>query len=223
VNRHVVVLGVGNILWADEGFGVRCVEALAARHAFGAGVELVDGGTQGLALLPILQRATHLLLLDAVDCGRLPGTLIVARDAEVPRCMSRDHMSLHQAGMNDVLACLAMLGHEPTALTLIGLQPVELDDYGGSLTPQARAQVPAALELALAELEAWGVSPAAASRGSSAGGVSLDGPLALERYERDRPSIDAACRAGDERFLRIRAGLEDGAARVAEVGASLIA
>jgi hydrogenase maturation protease len=212
VTRHVVVLGVGNILWADEGFGVRCVEALARRYSFGQGVELVDGGTQGLALLPILQRASHVLLLDAVDCGRAPGTLIVARDGEVPRCIGRDHMSLHQAGMNDVLGCLAMLGHAPTALTLIGLQPVELEDYGGSLTPQARAQVPPAVELALAELAAWGVLPAEAPPGAGGGGVSLEGPLALERYEHGRPSIDAACRVGDERFLRIRAGVENGTA-----------
>lgn len=210
MNRHVVVLGVGNILWADEGFGVRCVEALAQRHAFGADVELVDGGTQGLALLPILQRATHILLLDAVDCGRKPGTLIVARDGEVPRCMSRDHMSLHQAGMNDVLACLAMLGHVTEAITLVGLQPVELEDYGGSLTAQARAQVPVALELAIAELARWGIAPVAAAS-DAGGGVSLDGPLTLERYERGRPTADSACRSGDERFLRIRAGLEGGA------------
>jgi hydrogenase maturation protease len=222
VTRHVVVLGVGNILWADEGFGVRCVEALARRYSFGKGVELVDGGTQGLALLPILQRATHVLLLDAVDCGRLPGTLIVARDGEVPRCIGRDQMSLHQAGMNDVLGCLAMLGHVPTALTLIGLQPVELEDYGGSLTPQARAQVPPALELALAELAAWGVRPAEAAPGAG-GGVSLEGPLTLERYEQGRPAIEVACRIGDERFLRIRAGLESGTAPGATARGSRVA
>ena len=74
---------------------------------------------------------------------------VVARDAEVPRFMTRDKMSLHQAGMNDVLGMLDMLGHRPRSFTLVGVQPVELADYGGSLTPRVRELVPQALELGL--------------------------------------------------------------------------
>src|SRR5512135_571517 len=113
--RRVKVLGVGNLLWADEGFGVRCVEALGAAWEFPADVELLDGGTLGLALIPLLQDATHVLLFDAVDYGGAPGTLVVARNDDIPRYMTRDKMSLHQAGMNDVLAMLHMLGHRPEA------------------------------------------------------------------------------------------------------------
>ena len=198
--RRVKVLGVGNLLWADEGFGIRCVEALDQAWEFPAEVELLDGGTLGLALIPLLQDATHVLLFDAVDCGREPGTLVVARDDDVPRYMNRDKMSLHQAGMNDVLASLEMLGHKPQAFTLVGVQPVELADYGGSLTPGVRALVPQALELGLAELAAWGVAVARAA-GADSGAVVLDA-LALGRYEDGRPSEEAAYRKGDERFLR---------------------
>jgi len=197
--RRVKVLGVGNLLWADEGFGIRCVEALDQAWEFPPEVELLDGGTLGLALIPLLQDATHVLLFDAVDCGREPGTLVIARDDDVPRYMNRDKMSLHQAGMNDVLASLEMLGHKPRAFTLVGAQPVELADYGGSLTPAVRALVPQALEHGLAELAAWGV--AGHPRGGAESGAVVFDALALGRYESGRPSEEVAYRKGDERFL----------------------
>jgi hydrogenase maturation protease len=196
--RRIKVLGVGNLLWADEGFGVRCVEALGAGRAFPEDVELLDGGTLGLALIPLLQDATHLLIFDAVDFGGDPGSLIVARDDELPRFMTRDKMSLHQAGMNDVLAMLAMLGHRPEALTLVGVQPVQLDDYGGSLTPTVQSRVPEAVDLALAELAAWGAEPRAGERPS--GAVVIDA-VGQARYESGRPPEELACRHGDARFL----------------------
>jgi hydrogenase maturation protease len=206
---RIKVLGVGNLLWADEGFGVRCVEALGQDWEFPAEVELLDGGTLGLALIPLLQDATHVLLFDAVDCGREPGTLVVARDAEVPRFMTRDKMSLHQAGMNDVLASLEMLGHRPESFTLVGVQPVELADYGGSLTPRVRELVPQALEMGLAELAAWGFE--GRRRDARAAGAVVADALGLGRYEAGRPSEAAAWRKGDERFLKMRhaAGHDD--------------
>ncbi len=197
---RIRVLGVGNLLWADEGFGVRCVEALAAAWDFPPEVELLDGGTLGLGLIPLLQDATHVLLFDAVDHGGAPGTLIVARGAEVPHCMSRGKMSLHQVGMNDVFAALEMLGHRPQALCLVGIQPVELADYGGSLTPPVREQLPRALEIGLAELASWGV--AIAPKTAAPGGQVMADALDLGRYETGRPSEEVAWRRGDERFLR---------------------
>jgi hydrogenase maturation protease len=206
---RVKVLGVGNLLWADEGFGVRCVEALGEAWDFPPEVELLDGGTLGLALIPLLQGATHILLFDAVDCGREPGTLIVARDEEVPRFMTRDKMSLHQAGMNDVLASLEMLGHRPQSFTLVGVQPVELADYGGSLTAPVRAQLAPALEIGLAELGGWGV--VARPRAGAQGAGVVSDAIAQGRYETGRPTEEVAWRRGDERFLAQRAaGRGDG-------------
>ncbi len=197
--RRIRVLGVGNLLWADEGFGVRCIEALAEAWEFPPDVELLDGGTMGLALIPLLQEATHVLLFDTVDFGGEPASLIVARDEELPRVMSRGKMSLHQVGMNDVLASLEMLGHRPEAFSLVGVQPVELADYGGSLTPAVRDQLPRALEIGLAELAAWGVVPKAKTRPGNDALVS--DALGLGRYESERPTEDVAWRRGDARFV----------------------
>ena len=143
--RRIVVLGVGNLLWADEGFGVRCVEALGAGWDLPGDVEVLDGGTLGLALVPLLLDATHVLLFDAVAHRGEPGALVVARDDEIPALMGGNKMSLHQVGMNDILASLDLLGHKPAHFTVVGIKPVQLADYGGSLTDEVRAQVPAAL------------------------------------------------------------------------------
>jgi hydrogenase maturation protease len=201
--RRIVVLGVGNLLWADEGFGVRCVEALGDGWDFSPAIEILDGGTLGLALVPLLLDATHVLLFDAVDHHGAPGSLFVARDGEIPRFMSGRKMSLHQAGMNDILASLELLGHQPERFTVVGIQPVELADYGGSLTGAVQQQLPVALGLGIEELARWGVE--ARRRTSGASRETVIAALARERYEAGRPSEDVACRVGDERFLAMRA------------------
>ncbi|HVN42613.1 MAG TPA: HyaD/HybD family hydrogenase maturation endopeptidase [Steroidobacteraceae bacterium] len=200
--ERVVVLGVGNLLWADEGFGVRCVELLGQGWEFPPQVELMDGGTMGLALIPMLLDASHILVFDAVEFRGEPGTLMVARDEDVPRFMSQGAMSLHQVTMNDVLASLEMLGHRPAAFTVVGVKPVQLADYGGSLTPQVRAQIPEALRRGLEELARWGVP---GRERSDAGRSVVPEAIGLTPYEAGRPSEEAALRIGDERFLALRA------------------
>jgi hydrogenase maturation protease len=201
--RRIVVLGVGNLLWADEGFGVRCAEALGAGWDLPQDVEVLDGGTLGLALVPLLLDATHVLLFDAVAHRGEPATLVVARDDEIPALMGGNKMSLHQVGMNDILASLELLGHKPAHFTVVGIKPVQLADYGGSLTDEVRARVPAALELGIEELRRWGVE--VRERSSASDRDVVIGAVAQDRYESGRPSAEVACRVGDERFLAIRA------------------
>jgi hydrogenase maturation protease len=209
---HVLVLGVGNLLWADEGFGVRCVEAFAARYAETDTLTILDGGTQGLALVPHVARATHMILFDAADFHQQPGSLIIARDADVPGCIGADKMSLHQAGVMDILACVELLGKAPRHITLVGVQPVELDDYGGSLTAPVRAQIEPALAVAVTELAAWNVPLVT----RSAVAACPQNPIGMENYETGRPLADEACRIGDGRVLsraRSRAETDAGAAQ----------
>jgi len=204
--RRIVVLGVGNLLWADEGFGVRCVEALGAGWELPPDVEVMDGGTLGLALVPELLDASHVLLFDAVAHRGEPGSLIVARDDEIPALMGGNKMSLHQVGMNDILASLELLGHKPECFTVVGIKPVQLADYGGSLTDAVKAQVPVALRLGIEELRRWGVEVRERSGGPAPDVVI--GAIRQEVYESGRPSAEVACRVGDERFLAIRAANE---------------
>lgn len=199
-SKRILVLGIGNILWADEGFGVRCVEALNAGWEFPPQVELMDGGTQGLYLLPYVQEADCLLVFDAVDYGDTPGTLREVVGDLVPRFMGAKKMSLHQTGFQEVLAAAEMTEKLPGELVLIGVQPEELEDYGGSLRDVVKAQMPAALDIAFAWLERWGASPK--KRQGEAVGIN-NSALAIELYEAERPPADQAYRMGDARFLNL--------------------
>jgi hydrogenase maturation protease len=195
---HVVVLGIGNLLWADEGFGVRCVEALHQRQAFPSSVQLVDGGTQGLYLLEFVCSASHVLVLDCIDFGLEPGTLRTFRDGEVP-VWSDTKMSLHQATFQELLSLARLRDRFPQRITLIGVQPAVMDDLGGSLSHCVRARMDEAVALALAELADWGVP--GTPRGASADDALSPRALALPMYEAERPSATEACRFGDARFL----------------------
>ncbi|TPQ51023.1 HyaD/HybD family hydrogenase maturation endopeptidase, partial [Prosthecomicrobium hirschii] len=107
---RVLVLGIGNILWADEGFGVRTVEAFHRRFETGAEVTILDGGTQGLYLVDHVASHDLLLVFDAIDYGLEPGTVHLVRDAEVPRFTGNKKMSLHQTGFQEVLSAADLLG-----------------------------------------------------------------------------------------------------------------
>ncbi len=154
---ETLILGIGNLLWADEGFGVRCVEALDARYRFGDDTRLMDGGTQGMFLLPWVSHATRLLIFDAIDFGLSPGELRVIRDDDVPRYMGAKKISMHQTGFQEVLAAARLMGDRPQRLALVGVQPERLDDCGGDLRESVRRRIPDALAAACDLLREWGV------------------------------------------------------------------
>jgi hydrogenase maturation protease len=196
-----LVLGIGNLLWADEGFGIRALETLHAGWRFAAGTRLLDGGTQGLYLLPFVEACRRLLILDAVDYGLPAGTLKIVQGAEVPAFMGAKKMSLHQTGFQEVLAVATLRGWQPERIVLIGMQPAILEDYGGSLSDTVKASLPAAIDAALARLAEWGAAPT--RRGMLPGPeerITLES-LALNAYEAGRPDAEAAYRLGDARFM----------------------
>jgi hydrogenase maturation protease len=196
---EVLVLGIGNLLWADEGFGVRAVEALHAAYEFPAGVTLQDGGTLGLLLYEPVARAKRVLVFDVIDFGLPPGTLRVLRDDEVP-AWGRTKLSPHQTSFNDVLALAQMNGRAPDAIVAIGVQPVELNDFGGSLRRQVRERLAEAVQLAAEQLAAWGYPGTPRAADMPAEPLNAN-PLALDAYESGRPSIADARRDGDPRLL----------------------
>ncbi|MDV6330616.1 HyaD/HybD family hydrogenase maturation endopeptidase [Asticcacaulis sp. 201] len=199
----ILVMGIGNVLWADEGFGVRAVETFNALYDCPETVSVVDGGTQGLYLLPHVEACDALILFDAIDYGLPSGTLKVICDDEVPAFMGAKKMSLHQTGFQEVLATAELLGWKPRRRVLIGVQPAEIDDYGGSLRPIVDSAIEPAIAVAVEELKALGAT--VTRRRAS---VEALGPDALDRalYETERPSAAEACRIGDPRFLDIQAG-----------------
>lgn len=197
----ILLLGIGNVLWGDEGFGVRTVEHLHRHFQFPENVQLLDGGTQGLYLLPHVEEAEVMIVFDAVEFRMPPGTLVHIRDGDVPRFMGAKKMSLHQTGFQEVLALAELTGKLPKDLHLIGVQPEDMEDYGGSLRPIVRRQIEPAIETALNCLASLGVrhvrreQPLAMDAGLT--GAELD----ITAYESGRPDAQSACRLGDARFL----------------------
>ncbi|OOZ35991.1 HyaD/HybD family hydrogenase maturation endopeptidase [Solemya velesiana gill symbiont] len=198
---RVLILGIGNLLWADEGFGVRVVETLHRHYLFPENVTLLDGGTQGVYLVQNIREADILVVFDAVDYGLPGGTLKRVEGDEVPKFLGAKKVSLHQTGFQEVLAMAEMLGDYPEHLLLIGVQPVQLEDYGGSLRDEVKAQIQPSIDMALEYLSIFGVEASLREQPLQAD-TSQAGAIAdMETYETGRPSENEARRDGDGRVL----------------------
>ncbi|MBF6057672.1 MULTISPECIES: HyaD/HybD family hydrogenase maturation endopeptidase [Thiomicrorhabdus] len=193
-----LILGIGNLLWADEGFGIRCVEHMDAIYAFDGSVELMDGGTQGIYLVHHVQEADNLIIFDAVDYGMYPGEIRVVVNDAVPNFMGCKKMSLHQTGFQEVLSTAKLMGGYPKKLALIGVQPKLLEDFGGSLTSEVNEQIGPCVEIAMRFLEKWGVEY---MRKESLETDLVTKELNKTKYESERPPEWMASRIGDERVL----------------------
>ncbi|WP_434361232.1 HyaD/HybD family hydrogenase maturation endopeptidase [Parasalinivibrio latis] len=198
---NILILGIGNLLWADEGFGVRAVERLQQRFEFPDNVKLMDGGCQGVYLIQHVQEADVLVVLDAVDFGLSGGTMTLHFDKDVPSYLGAKKVSLHQTGFQEVLALAEMLGHAPQHIMLAGVQPVNMEDYGGSLTEEVKARLDPAGDAVIEYLNRFGVSVAPRAASVSSFDALTAAELDISRYESERPDENTACRVGDERVL----------------------
>ena len=149
----IVVLGLGNPLMADDGIGIAALERLEARGT-GSGVDLVDGGTWGMSLLPVIENAGKLLVLDAITCDREPGTLIVLERNEIPRYLSTK-VSPHQVALHDLLALAELRGRLPEHTVAIGLQPARVEMSPDGLSAPVLAQMDLLVDAVMERLAAW--------------------------------------------------------------------
>lgn len=139
--KNIIVLGLGNGFWADEGFGMRAVEALHRRYMFPDNVTLIDGGTEGMAFLPLVEDADVLLIVDAVDFGRRPGTVSLLDDAAVARRLRKHKNWLQQTSLVDALDAARQAGQLPSRIRMVSVQPLDSETYGNHLSKSAEAQV----------------------------------------------------------------------------------
>lgn len=149
-----VVIGVGNPLMGDDGLGIAALERLRNRWRFEPPVELLDGGTWGLNLLPHVEQATRVLFIDAIDTDAEPGTLVVLERSDIPRFLARK-LSPHQIDVKEVLALAELRGTLPEELVAIGVQP-ESVEMRTSLSPSVADRVEDLVARVVARLESWG-------------------------------------------------------------------
>jgi hydrogenase maturation protease len=151
-----LVLGLGNLLLGDEGLGVRALEDLQSRYDLPADLGCLDGGVAGMGLLAHVEGVRQLLVIDAVQAGREPGSLIRLEGAEIPEGCSLK-LSLHQLGLPDLLALSRLRGTLPPRVVLWGMEPACLEPGVGLSAPVASRLRQLVDEIA-GELRAWGMA-----------------------------------------------------------------
>jgi len=151
---ELLILGIGNILLGDEGVGVRAVEELKRRMCFREDVLLVDGGTMGFELLPYLEEARRLMIIDAVETGEVPGS-VVKIEVEDPPGFFRQKISPHQVGLADLFGVAALSGCLPERITLYGVVPETLET-GLGLSPTVAEGMERLVALVAADLAKMG-------------------------------------------------------------------
>jgi len=151
---RVLVLGVGNELLGDDGIGV-----VAARHLAASpipGVDVVDGGTLGLMLMPYIAGREAVLVLDAVSHARgTPGQVVVLGDGEV-RSGHGVRVTAHEIGLVDALSAARLAGCAPARVGLVGVVPASITERWG-LSPVARSSIGAMVQAARGVLAGWGI------------------------------------------------------------------
>jgi len=150
---NVMVLGLGNILLSDEGVGIKVVEELQRRYDISDFVEIIDGGTMGMELLPYFDERSHILIVDAVRTDNKPGTIVRIDD---PPAFFSTKTSPHQIGLADVLGAAAITDNLPRNIILFGIEPKEMST-GLDLSPEVAQNLSRLVDMVVAELKTIGV------------------------------------------------------------------
>jgi hydrogenase maturation protease len=151
-----VVIGLGNVVMSDDGLGVHAVRRLRERYAVADGVEVVEGGTAGLLLLPHLADARRAILVDAIDTGACPGTMTRLSGEDWMSAFSI-RMTPHEVALEDLLGAARLKDVWPEELVLLGLQPGPIA-LGTELSLPVAAALDELVDAIAAQLIAWEAS-----------------------------------------------------------------
>ncbi len=149
--KHVMVLGIGNILFCDEGTGVRIVEQMQERYRFPDNVSLVDGGVLGLNLLGTMAEADHLIVVDAIRNRGKPGDLYRIEGDAIPDRI-RMKNSLHQIDFLESLTMCQALDHVPETV-IVGVEPEDIESCTLEMTETVQSRIDDIITMVLAELD----------------------------------------------------------------------
>ncbi len=153
----IAIFGIGNILLSDDGVGVHAVNKLISDYEFPENVELIDGGTKGLDLLPLFENRDKVLIIDAANFKKEPGTIDTVVGDKIPAFLSTK-LSVHQIGLPDMLFAAKLMDITPPEMCLIGIQPKSMETTI-EMTDVVSEKMDALLEKVLQKLNDWGVEP----------------------------------------------------------------
>jgi hydrogenase maturation protease len=151
-SNGVLVLGLGNLLHSDDGLGVHALQRLQKDPRIDSSIMLLDGGTQGLNLISHISGFPRLLVIDAVDVGEAPGTLVRFEGKALDGLPGKS--TVHQLGFADLMIAMRLLDESPEEVVVLGVQPVSTE-WGAELTQPVQNALPAVLDAVIAQLESW--------------------------------------------------------------------
>lgn len=150
----LLVLGLGNLLCSDDGLGAIAAGRLAEQYVPPCGARVLDGGTLGLALLPYLEDARDVILLDAIRADGPPGSFVRLDGEEVAPAVTT-RLSPHQIGVADLLEGARWVDRYPRRLVLLGLVPATID-LGLGCSPAVEEALPHLMDCAVEEARRLG-------------------------------------------------------------------
>ncbi len=150
----ITTLGVGNILMSDEGFGVRVVEYLLADYRFPPGVELLDGGTSGIYLAPVIEDSRRLLIIDVLNMKGPAGEIHLLSGADLRGAGLQISVSPHQVGLLEIIDLCRLRDKAPDEIKIIGIIPQDLH-LSLELSPVMRDKVKTVADLVIKQIEEW--------------------------------------------------------------------
>ena len=151
--KKVLVMGVGNTLLQDDGIGVHVTESLKASYST-HDIDILDGGTIGLSLLPEIEDADAVIIIDASEIGERPGSMRIFRNAEIDQQLSGKKRTVHEVAVSDLFSAAAIRGRCPAERALIAIQPGSTD-LGLEMTADVQAAIPGACEAVNSITHKW--------------------------------------------------------------------
>jgi hydrogenase maturation protease len=153
---QITIMGVGNILYRDEGVGIRTIERIEKRYVFPDHIVPVDGGVLGVNLMGVISQADKLIVIDAVYNGGQPGDLHRLAGEQIPKRVVAKN-SLHQVDLLEALTLCSAIDKNPETV-IVGIEPLDIETLEVGLTPLIESRLDDLVAMALAEVERFGGS-----------------------------------------------------------------
>jgi hydrogenase maturation protease len=152
----IMILGIGNILFSDEGFGIRVIEKIQEMYQFDDSIQVIDGGVLGINLLGVISKPDHLIVVDAIRNRGNPGDLYRLEGDCIPERI-RAKNSLHQIDFLEALTLCQALDKVPRTV-ILGVEPEDIDTLSTELTAATRSRVGPVIDKVLHEVKRLGGS-----------------------------------------------------------------
>jgi hydrogenase maturation protease len=151
------LIGIGNVLMQDERLGVHAVKTIDEYYASPPKLNIIDGGTLGLDLLPSFEEFEKVIFVDAINFGREPG-YIGTLEGNAVQAVIFPKISAHHIGLADLLSVAMLRGSMPSEVCLIGMQPSSLEfSFGLEMSDVVNKNMERLIEATLQKLKEWGV------------------------------------------------------------------